>query len=164
MTKPFLLAICGVKNSGKTTLIERLIPQLISRGLVTGTIKKDGHSFTPDTPGKDSHRFFQAGACASAIFDGEKYAVSRRLVVDESFLIEQMPEAELIILEGFKETEHVKIELIRAGNSEKPASNPVNRVAFVSDLELETKLPVFGLNDVSGLADFITAAVRKGAF
>lgn len=75
-----------------------------------------------------------------------------------------MPEAKLIILEGFKETSYPKIEVIRGANSNKPASNPENRIALVSDLGFDCGLPVFGLNDIEEIADFIAVGVNNGRF
>lgn len=159
-----MLVICGVKNSGKTTLIEKLIPAISAQGITIATIKHDGHGFTPDTPGKDSYRFFRAGASASAIFDGEKFSISRRAAVDEAVLAAMMPEAELIILEGFKDSSYPKIEVIRSANLKAPASDIKTCVALVSDLNLEYGIPVFGLNSIGEIADFIADGVKDGRF
>ena len=56
LKRPAVLAVSGVHNSGKTTLLEKLLPVLRSRGLKVGVIKHDGHDFTPDVPGTDSYR------------------------------------------------------------------------------------------------------------
>ena len=83
-SEPVVLAVSGVKNSGKTRLIEALLPLLAARGVKTAVVKHDGHRFTPDTPGTDSFRFFAAGAVGSAVFDGEKFSLTRRAAVDEN--------------------------------------------------------------------------------
>ena len=62
LKRPAVLAISGVHNSGKTTLLEKLLPVLRSRWLKVGVIKHDGHDFTPDVPGTDSYRLREAGA------------------------------------------------------------------------------------------------------
>ena len=59
---PALVAVVGKSDSGKTTLIEKLVPELIRLGLRVGTIKHDAHSFEIDHPGKDSWRHGQSGA------------------------------------------------------------------------------------------------------
>lgn len=64
LKRPAVLAVSGVHNSGKTTLLEKLLPVLRSRGLKVGVIKHDGHDFTPDVPGTDSYRLREAGAGA----------------------------------------------------------------------------------------------------
>ena len=62
LKRPAVLAVSGLHNSGKTTLLEKLLPALRSRGLKVGVIKHDGHDFTPDVPGTDSYRLREAGA------------------------------------------------------------------------------------------------------
>ena len=70
-----VVAVSGVKNSGKTTLITAMLPHLTAAGLRVAVIKHDGHSFLPDSPGTDTGRHLDAGACGTAIFDGEKFKV-----------------------------------------------------------------------------------------
>ena len=74
--KPPVIAVCGVKNSGKTSLIEKLIPILRRQGLKIAVIKHDGHDFEPDVPGTDSARLRQAGACAAAVFSDKRYMIT----------------------------------------------------------------------------------------
>ena len=76
--KPLILAVCGVKNSGKTTLIQKLIPLLQNQGLKVAAVKHDGHDFEPDVPGTDSHSFWKAGAVGTAIFSDSKYMIIRK--------------------------------------------------------------------------------------
>ena len=66
-------AISGVKNSGKTTLITKLLPVLTDRGLKVATIKHDGHDFQTDVPGTDTFAHFQAGAYGTVVFSDHKY-------------------------------------------------------------------------------------------
>jgi molybdopterin-guanine dinucleotide biosynthesis protein B len=66
-----VVAVSGIKNSGKTSLIEKLLPALTRRGLRVATVKHDGHRFEPDRPGTDSFRHLTAGAVGTAVFDGE---------------------------------------------------------------------------------------------
>lgn len=76
--KPMLFAISGVKNSGKTTLITKLIPILTEKGLKVATIKHDGHEFAPDVPGTDTWAHLQAGALGTAIFSDTKFMVVKQ--------------------------------------------------------------------------------------
>ena len=68
LKRPAVLAVSGAHNSGKTTLLEKLLPVLRSRGLKVGIIKHDGHDFTPDVPGTDSFRLREAGAEGVAVY------------------------------------------------------------------------------------------------
>lgn len=160
-TGPVILAVSGVKNSGKTTLIERLLPLLTQKGIRTAVIKHDGHNFVPDTPGTDSSRFFEAGACGSAVFDAEKFSVSRRVSVNETYLTGLFPDADLILLEGFKDSEYKKIELIRSGISSDPVCDQGTCIALVSDLGLRSTLPIFNPQAISEIADFICSYVNR---
>jgi molybdopterin-guanine dinucleotide biosynthesis protein B len=160
--RPVLLAVSGVKNSGKTTLIERLLPLLAEKDIRTVVIKHDGHGFTPDTPETDSFRYFAAGACGTAVFDSEKFSLSRRASVSEKELIMFFPDTDLILLEGFKNSEYKKLELIRGGVSSSPVCDEQTCIALVSDLEIKTKLPLFRPDAVEDIAAFI-AVYTKGA-
>ena len=74
--KPFVAAISGIKNSGKTTFLEHLVPVLRARGLRVAVIKHDGHDFTPDVPGTDSYRLREAGAEGVAVYSGTRYLLA----------------------------------------------------------------------------------------
>ena len=76
LKRPAVLAVSGVHNSGKTTLLEKLLPVLRSRGLKVGVIKHDGHDFTPDVPGTDSYRLREAGAEGVAVYSGTRLPCS----------------------------------------------------------------------------------------
>ena len=158
-----VVAVSGVKNSGKTSLIVRLLPELARRGLRVATVKHDGHRFEADRPGTDSFRHLEAGAVGTAVFDGEKFQLVRRAAVDESFLLSQFPDAELILLEGFKDSPWPKLEIVRAAVSERPVTHPSARLALVTDRAIDAPgCPIFALEDVSGLADFLLGFARHG--
>ena len=132
-----VVVVSGVKNSGKTALIEAMLPHLTAAGLRVAVIKHDGHRFLPEPPDTDTGRFLAAGAWGTAIFDGEKYKVVRREVVDEAALIAQFPEADLILLEGFKYSAWPKLEVVRGEISQAPVSDPATLLALVTDLPAE---------------------------
>ena len=158
-----ILAVSGVKNSGKTTLLEKLIPALNARGLRTAVIKHDGHGFAADREGTDTCRLLAAGAMGAAIFDGEKFQAVKYAAVTESDLIALYPEADLILLEGFKWTDYPKIELVRRGNSEAPVCDPAALIALVTDTDARVPgVPTFDYSDVDALANHITAWRKAG--
>ncbi len=155
------VAISGVKNSGKTTLIQSVLPLLTAAGLTVAVVKHDGHSFDPDPPGTDTGRFMAAGAAGTAIFDGEKFKIVKKQPVTADFLMTQFPEADLILLEGFKHSHLPKLELVRRGNSERPVSDPATLLALVTDLPLTADgAPTLPLNDPAAVAEFLLAYVR----
>lgn len=158
--KPKILAISGMKNSGKTTLIESIIPRLSDAGLCVAVIKHDGHSFTPDTPGTDSYRFFAAGAYSTAVFDGEKFSVTKRCHVSEEVLIDMFPDAELILLEGFKNSSYPQIKLVREGVPEDTACDSQKYIAVVSDLNISSNRPVLRSDDLDAITEIVFQYAR----
>ena len=162
LTKRSCLAVCGWKNSGKTTLIERLIPVLKGRGLGVAVVKHDGHSYEADAPGTDSYRFFQAGAAASMVYDREKYSLTVRQQRTEEEVVELVPEGELVLLEGFKRSRYPKLEIIRRESGEMPIPDMAGRLAYVSDLEIREELPVFRPDDIEKIAEFIAEKYERG--
>ncbi len=164
-----LFAVSGVKNSGKTTLICRLLEIFSGMGLRVATIKHDGHEFNADVPGTDTYRQLRAGAYGTAVFSAEKYmVVKRQKDTAEDQLLELFPEADLILLEGFKHSPYPKIELVRKGNSTKSVCSGYRLKAVATDLpeeELELDgpaVPLLDLNDAGQIADFILACLKGG--
>ena len=133
---PSVVAVSGVKNSGKNTLIAAMLPHLTAAGLKVATVKHDGHSFQADPEGTDTGIHMEAGAWGTAIFDGEKYKVVRRDAVEERELIARFPDADLVLLEGFKHSTWPKLELVRAGNSTQSVCDPATLLALVTDQDL----------------------------
>lgn len=151
-----IIAISGKKNSGKTTLIEKLIPILAERGIKTAIVKHDGHSFDPDVEGKDTYRFFHAGACGTAIFDSNKYMVVNKEVISEEFLLKFFKNADLLILEGFKWTDWPKLEIVRKGISENHVCKEESIIGILSDFQYNINgIPTYDLNDINTIADVI---------
>lgn len=161
--KQFILAVSGVKNSGKTTLITKLLPELKKRGLQVAVIKHDGHDFEADVPGTDSWKYAQAGADGTCVFSAKKYMVVKYAPapsVEE--LVGVFPEADVILLEGFKYSEYPKIEVIRKGNSSELVCDPKYLLGIVTDLtkeELDVNgetpdIPLFGSEETERLTDY----------
>ncbi len=129
-----LVAVCGIKNSGKTTLLEKLVRALSERKIQTAVIKHDGHDFTCDMKGTDSYRLKEAGAFATAVFSKDRVFIHKTGTKEtEKELISMFPEADLILLEGMKDSAYPKIEIVRKGISEVPVSNPDGRFLIVTD-------------------------------
>lgn len=156
-----VIAVSGVKNSGKTTVVEKLVTELAARGVNVAVIKHDGHSFEPDRPGTDTHRHWMAGAMGAAVFDGEKFQVVRYAAVSEWELMALFPDADLILLEGFKNSPWPKVEVVRKGNSDGPVCDPSTLLALVTDLPITLQgVPVLSLEDTKGLAELILGGER----
>lgn len=151
-----VVSIVGKSNSGKTTLIENIVPQLVEKGYKVGTIKHDAHSFDIDVPGKDSWRHAQAGASTVLISSPEKIAMIKRTTEDKNLemLLQYMEGNDIIITEGYKSAARPKIEVCRSERSNELICDNSELIAVVTDLKFEG-IPNFGLNDHSAIADFI---------
>jgi len=159
--RPALVAIVGKSDSGKTTLIEKVVPELVKLGLRVGTVKHDAHSFEIDHPGKDSWRHGQAGAYAYAIASPERLAFITKL--DGEMPLVDIARRffagfDLVVAEGYKRTAPHRVELFRVGAGHAdPLCGPDEAMALVTDSTLQHE-HTFGLEDGAGLAHFL--AVR----
>ncbi|MDR2770557.1 MAG: molybdopterin-guanine dinucleotide biosynthesis protein B [Clostridiales Family XIII bacterium] len=162
---PPVLAVSGFKNSGKTTLIARVLPLLADRGLKVAVIKRDGHRFEADVQDTDTRRFLQAGARGTAVFDDEKYMLVKRESISEDRLFDAFSDADLILLEGFKASSWSKIEVLR-GDSE-PVCDPATVIAFALPEGVGApqgaRAPAISRDDCAAFADLICAYAR-GAY
>ncbi|MEG0857784.1 MAG: molybdopterin-guanine dinucleotide biosynthesis protein B [Terrisporobacter sp.] len=155
--KPCLITICGCKNSGKTTLISKLIKRFCELGYKVATIKHDGHDFDSDIPGTDTYKHMESGAYGTAIFSKNKFMiVKEQKETDEKELISLFPEANLIILEGLKSSKYPKYEIIRESNSSISICNKVNLLAILSDMtEIDGVYKIIDLNNIDLIVEDI---------
>lgn len=136
--KPVLIGISGIKNSGKTTLITKIIPKLVSLGYKVATIKHDGHDFKADVKDTDSYKHKEAGAYGTAVFSKNKFLVVKEVEkISEKDLIKLFPEADIILLEGFKYSNYPKFEIVRKSVSSNYVCSKENLIAIITDLEVE---------------------------
>lgn len=153
-----IVCFVGRSNSGKTTFIERIIPELVRAGYKVATVKHAGHGFDLDTEGKDSWRHKQAGASSVVILS--KGSMAMFADVSDQIKVEDVRDRyldgsyDLIIAEGWKNEGYPKIVIVREQVGEIVIS-PEGLLAVVSDKSLELSVPVFDLNDVVGVASFL---------
>jgi molybdopterin-guanine dinucleotide biosynthesis protein B len=166
-----IFGITGWKNSGKTTLTEQLVAELSARGHVISTVKHAHHAFDIDQPGTDSFRHRAAGASEVAIVSGVRWALMHELrnadEPDLQTILSRLSPCDLVLVEGYKRESHKKIETRRldARSREPLAPNDPNIVAVASDHAVAAgNLPVFRLEDIQSIADFIelTSGLRGG--
>lgn len=153
-----ILSIIGKSNSGKTTLLEKLIPELKRRGYRVATIKHHAHAgFEIDQPGKDTWRHAQAGSQVVVITAPDRLALieqlERELSLDE--VAARISGVDIILTEGFKSAGKPAIEVLRAGRGLERVGEPGQLVAIASDVKLEAAVPVLDLNDAAEIADFV---------
>ena len=164
-----VVGFAGYSGSGKTTLVEQLIPVLKSRGLRVSVVKHAHHSFDIDQPGKDTHRHRGAGAFEVVVASQNRLALMREFERPSQMTVHQLI-AELwdgvdwVLVEGFKSSDLLKIEVWRAP-SESYAGKPPRYmdddfiVAIATDAPAQlphaTLRPVLDLNDPAAVADYL---------
>lgn len=153
-----IISIVGKSESGKTTLLERLIIELKQRGYKVAVIKHTSEDIELDTEGKDTWRFSQIGSDVVAISSGSELALMKKLERDLSpqelsrFIVWDY---DIILTEGFKRSGTVKIEVHRREQGEKLLSSPKQLLAVVTDEPLDVSVPQFSKDEVQKLADLI---------
>lgn len=156
--RPALVAVVGKSDSGKTTLVERLLPELLRLGIRVASVKHDAHSFDIDHPGKDSYRHGAAGAVAYVVSSPTRVAYVGRVEEELSLIgiVERFfGDMELVVAEGYKRSAPNRVEIFRraAGHAD-PLCGPGESLAVVTDAALEHP-HTFALDDGAGLAAFI---------
>ena len=168
------ISFVGRHNSGKTTLIVKVISELVSRGSNIGSIKHHGHpDFDIDYPGKDSYRHREAGSCDVVVISPTRMARITEIHDEPSCdeVVASMPNHDLVIVEGYRQSGLPVIEVLRQGNERDiPAAEQlcteghvrgVVPVAVVTDMESVASyakneaIPCFDIDDVQGVADFL---------
>lgn len=164
---PPVLAIIGKKNCGKTTLIEKLIPEFINLGFRIGTIKHHHGAIDMDRPGKDTWRHKQAGAHSVALSSPTGLGIIRDIpgeipVTELADLY--FSDMDLVLIEGYKKETLPKIEIFRSAVHAEPLSDPGETLlAIVSDVEVRRDIPRFSLSETRQLAEFLVERVLKSS-
>lgn len=155
-----MIGLAGWSGAGKTTLLRQLIPELIAHGLRVSTIKHAHHDFDIDKPGKDSWEHRQAGAVEVLIGSARRWALMHELrdAAEPSLpeLIAQLSPVDLVLVEGFKQGPHPKLEIHRGANG-KPFIFPGDPtiVAIVTDMPVSSTLAQVALDDIAGVARLV---------
>lgn len=153
-----VVSIVGQGKSGKTTLIEKIIPEFKSRGYRVATVKHTHQELELDTPGKDSWRYAQAGSDAVFISTPKNLALIESLEQNASIkdIVRLMgADFDLLIVEGFHDAHVPKIEVHRKETGKELRCKPEELRAIVTDENVDIELPQFKLDDATGIADFI---------
>ncbi len=162
-----LLGFAAYSGTGKTTLLEALLPKLTAAGLRIGLLKHAHHDFDVDKPGKDSYRLRKAGASQMLIASRNRHALMTETPDAEAafdYLLTRFDaeKLDMILVEGCKNIAFPKIELHRAEVG-KPWLYPhdENIIAIAADGTVETDLPQMHINDLDAIADFVLDYVNK---
>ncbi|PVX15727.1 bifunctional molybdopterin-guanine dinucleotide biosynthesis protein MobB/molybdopterin molybdotransferase MoeA [Vibrio cholerae] len=162
-----LLGFAAYSGTGKTTLLEALLPKLTAAGLRIGLLKHAHHDFDVDKPGKDSYRLRKAGASQMLIASRNRHALMTETPDAEAefdYLLTRFDaeKLDMILVEGCKNIAFPKIELHRAEVG-KPWLYPhdQNIIAIAADEMVATDLPQIHINDLDAIADFVLDYVNK---
>ena len=160
---PQVVSVIGKSESGKTTVIEKLITELRGKGYRIATIKHTPQDIAFDQPHKDSWRHIQAGSSATAVSASDKVVLIK--MVDQELKLDELirffgEDYDLILAEGFKQGDAPKIEVHRKEIG-PPLTNVKRLIAIVTDETLETKARQFSFDEVKDLADLLEQGFVK---
>jgi len=162
-----VVSIVGKSNSGKTTLIEKMIGELIRRGYRVATIKHNRHGFEIDHEGKDSWRHKQAGACTTVIASAHRVAVVEDVEKDLNIgeLVDRyIRDVDIVLSEGFKKNPFPKIEVNRSEMNQELLCTPAdNLLAVCTDRPLTAGIPCLDINDIGSLVDLVETRFLKSS-
>ena len=158
---PPVVSVVGNSGAGKTTFLEKMIPEMTNRGLKVGTIKHDVHGrFEMDKPGKDSWRHKHAGASTTVISSPYRIGMVMDVKYDHNLdeLVSFFSGMDVILTEGYKQDHKPKLEIFRPEITKEPlCKNDENLLAFISDAPIDFGVPVFSTGDIKGVVDFLIA-------
>ena len=159
-----VFGIVGWKNSGKTGLLERLVDDITNRGFSVSTMKHAHHNFDVDQKGKDSFRHRKAGAHQVFLSSDARWVLmtelreSLKLTMEEQ--LGKMDPVDLVLIEGFKTNDHLKIETYRSVTGQKLiAPSDKNIIAVATNDKIDTVVPTLNLDDTKTIADFVLKTV-----
>lgn len=160
-----LYGVTGWKNSGKTTLVERLVAEITGRGFTVSTLKHAHHGFDADHPGKDSYRHRAAGASQVLVASATRWALMSEVRSGPAPVLEalvaRLDPVDLVLVEGWKRDRHPKIEARRTATGQDLLAGADETIeAVAADAPLTgLPVPVFALDDIAGIAGFILGRV-----
>lgn len=165
--KPVVIGVAGWKNSGKTTMATRLIAEFAARGLRVASMKHAHHSFQVDDAETDSAKHRRAGAQQVAVISADRWALIRELRAAPEPSLEDMlamlDPCDIVVVEGYKRAAIPKIEVRRSASATSTplAADDAFVIAIAADHAVpDSHVPVFALDDIARIADFILSRTR----
>ncbi len=159
-----IVTFIGKSNSGKTTLLVKVIPELKKRGYRIASIKHTHHNVTIDKEGKDSYRHREAGSEIVGLVSGNTLSMVREFPdePDLEFIRDRyIDNVDILFAEGFKWTDIPKIWVFRKENCDSVIKKDESLIAVVSDEEVDIGVPWLNIDDISGVTDFVEKRFLK---
>ncbi len=161
---PFAIGFTGKSNTGKTTLITKMIEKFTTNGMHVGAIKKCSHGFEIDKEGKDSMCYKNAGSDGVLLVSPDELAFIHRkndLSFDD-ILNTYFMEYDIVLIEGHKEQGDLrKFQVLRKGVFEELPPEGEGYIGIISNFEIESKLPVFSIDEIDKIYEFIMKLYKK---
>lgn len=157
-SEPFVVSFVARSNTGKTTLLQCLVPCLKDRGVSVGLLKHHMHETPFDVPGKDTYRLFAAGADRVVGASPVQVATFRPLGAApelEVLVAQEFSDVDIVLTEGYKQGPYPKFEVHRQERSGTLLCDEDELLAVATDTPLRITAPQFGLDDVAAIADFL---------
>ena len=157
--------IVGWKNSGKTFFAKRLIEYFSKKNLVVASIKHAHHDFDIDKPGTDSYLHRHAGSQQIIVSSSKRWAKIMELKnrsekkLDE--LLRELDSPDIVIIEGFKDSSHSKIEIVKEDSDNYLFLKLKNIIGIVCDKQINTILPQFKRTEIEKIAEFILRKAKQ---
>lgn len=164
-TGPSVVSVVAKSNTGKTTLLEGLLPELKVLDLRVGVLKHHSHLSSFDAPGKDTYRLAEAGADVVVGASPVQVAVFRRENGSdrlEELIADHFGDMDLVLTEGYKRGPYPKIEVHRAARSDELICQEEELLALATDRSWPLSIPQFALSDTAGLAALLHAWLQPG--
>ena len=158
---PLIISIVGYSNSGKTRLLEKIIPVLKAKGYTIGIIKHTGHDFSMDQPGKDTYKFKQAGADGVVLVGSGQMGYFGNIKESEALNLDRIEQTffsdrDIVLTEGFKKGDKPKIAVLTRGQEEQLFKEVEGSIiATVGEIPFRSDLPHFKADDIEGLVEML---------
>jgi molybdopterin-guanine dinucleotide biosynthesis protein B len=153
-----IVSVVGNSGVGKTTLLEKLLRELKSRGYRVAAIKHDAHNFQMDHPGKDTYRLAEAGSDVVVISAADRLALLETVAEERTLddLVAMVSDrVDIVLTEGYRQAAKAKIEVSRRALGNELVASPQDLLALVTDQKFDLDVHHFGLNDAPAVVDLL---------
>ena len=156
------MKVCGIvgwKNSGKTFFAQQLINNFTKKNFIVASIKHAHHTFDIDRPGTDSFLHRKAGSQQVIVSSSKRWAkiieISNKKEKKLNDLLKELESPEIVIVEGFKNELHPKIEIIKENTNDFLFMKLKNVIGIVSNKKIDSNIVQFKRSEIDNVAEHI---------